>query len=396
MSNFYDFYRDDIISGYICELLRTTNVPLVDVVQNSLERNYEGFFIEKGNIVENILTGNKIERVLKFPYTPGKPYKGLTFSYESPNTVYTSTLHYFLGRYLRYLRDVYELNLMHLYNCFSNEFISDVVLNDTSYEISSNNSYRVAILPIRLNQTYTIAIECPEDYKILPLIYGPQGILNLSVDNNYPFKTLHKASNFSSPYLYSLDQSFLSMSDSEMRVLKSQIYNNQRYLKLVIQLPRDNTSSITILEGDYVNIPSKSIFSLKTEKPAAPLLEIPTPEINKILLTTPELLSVNDNKYHAFNTKLIEYISNNAITHCDKIENDILRVQEAASDGEGIRWSGFSRTRLSPEFYTKDVWNNNLRYYIYSNSIDSDLIANKHDIDGFITKDVEILTVEER
>ena len=80
----------------------------------------------------------------------------------------------------------------------------------------------------------------------------------------------------------------------------------------------------------------------------------------------------------------------------DNIENDILRIQEAASDGEGIRWSGFSRTRLSPEFYTKDVWNNNLRYYIYSNSIDSDLIANKHDIDGFITKDVEILTVEER
>lgn len=397
MSNFYDFYRDDIISGYICELLRTTNIPLVDTVQNSLNKNYKGFFIERGNVVENIVNNNKIERILKFPYTSGKPYKGLTFNYNSPNTVYTSTLHYFLGRYLRYIRDIYDLNLMHLYNCFSNEFISDVTLNDSNYEVSSNNSYRVVMVPIRLDQVYTIAIECPEDYKILPLIYGPQGILDLKVNNNYPFKTLHKASNFSSPYLYSLDQSLIEgMTVANERELKSQIYNNQRYLKLVIQLPRDNTSSITILEGDYVNIPSKSVFSLKTEQDSAPLLGISTSDINKVLLTTPELLSVNDNKYHAFNIKLIEYISKNAITHCDNIENDILRIQEAASDGEGIRWSGFSRTRLSPEFYTKDVWNNNLRYYIYSNSIGSDLIANKHDIDGFITKDVEILTVEER
>ena len=78
---------------------------------------------------------------------------------------------------------------MPLYNCFSNSFPKQVVLkldideeteeqsisSDTTYELYINpedEKYKVLMLPVKMNQSYTIAIDCKMPYEIFCGFYG--------------------------------------------------------------------------------------------------------------------------------------------------------------------------------------------------------------------------------
>lgn len=51
------------------------------------------------------------------PYIRGKFYKGLTTNFTSNSSLYDSKTHYYLGEYLRMIRDLDDINLMPYYNC---------------------------------------------------------------------------------------------------------------------------------------------------------------------------------------------------------------------------------------------------------------------------------------
>jgi len=44
----------------------------------------------------------------------------------SKSSYYDSDTHYRLGRYLRYIRDVYNINLMPFYNCYNYKSVNNI------------------------------------------------------------------------------------------------------------------------------------------------------------------------------------------------------------------------------------------------------------------------------
>ncbi len=68
-------------------------------------------------------------------YIPGQDYNNLTDNYMSNVNYYSSDVHERLGEYLRFYRDYYNINLMSLYNCFSNRYIDKFSLPITMEQV---------------------------------------------------------------------------------------------------------------------------------------------------------------------------------------------------------------------------------------------------------------------
>ena len=93
--------------------------------------------------------------------------------------VYDSYTHEYLGEYLRFLRDYYNVNLMSLYNCFSDRAATNINLKfSISKRIDSENSeiincefadddlYKLYVVPVKLFKNYTIAIDSAQAVEL--------------------------------------------------------------------------------------------------------------------------------------------------------------------------------------------------------------------------------------
>ena len=81
-------------------------------------------------------------------------------NFLSSSEGYDYKTHEKLGFYLRALRDMYGLNLMPLYNCFSNQPIRNIhISNDKVEKTSKEYPTKVFKVPIRFNTDYTICME---------------------------------------------------------------------------------------------------------------------------------------------------------------------------------------------------------------------------------------------
>lgn len=81
-------------------------------------------------------------------------------NFLSSSEGYDYKTHEKLGSYLRALRDMYGLNLMPLYNCFSNQPIRNIHITPEKVEKTSKEyPTKVFKVPIRFNTDYTICME---------------------------------------------------------------------------------------------------------------------------------------------------------------------------------------------------------------------------------------------
>lgn len=81
-------------------------------------------------------------------------------NFLSSSEGYDYKTHEHLGHYLRSLRDMYSLNLMPLYNCFSNQLLRNIhISNDKIEKTSKDFSTKVYKIPIRFNTDYTVCID---------------------------------------------------------------------------------------------------------------------------------------------------------------------------------------------------------------------------------------------
>ena len=60
------------------------------------------------------------------PYVQGEYYPGVSSNYESNSALYDSNTHYYLGNYLRMLRDINNIDLMQYYNCYSGDMSDSI------------------------------------------------------------------------------------------------------------------------------------------------------------------------------------------------------------------------------------------------------------------------------
>ena len=302
------------------------------------------------------------------------------FTFKSNCSYYDSETHRHLGDYLRYLRYHEGLNLMSYYNCYSNEYTDRVRLvhQKPFYELKNDSDYKVVSIPIKFNRTYTIAIDCFTEVQMRCIIQSPYGMILNGVaaqgSRDYGYLSDHE-------HLLSSYRSFPMMDFTQPITYKisttdPNIYTQEKYLKLLIQLPATNNSSIVVLEDleQHPNVIECDENSV----------------IHKKITNSPlSLLLFDNNKSYAFSDRLIEYLTDNIIHSNDIIYKNIERVQKA-----------LDKRKKGDNFdpYHKKISDNSVCFGVWDEGITQSLIdlINEYsekellvDMDTNVNKDIE-------
>ena len=156
---------------------------------------------------------------------------------------------------------------MPLYNCFSNRVCPRLLLKfkpnpaNSDYEAifdTDDSNYKIYMIPVKLFQKYTIAIDCDSDIEMCCGLFGkyqettnkvyPEGQLDPFTELAQHTYACFGNTQFKRPELYT---KLLNLTDFLSTTHESELAQKEGDLKLFIKLPIKNRSSITILEGDY-------------------------------------------------------------------------------------------------------------------------------------------------
>ena len=128
------FYIDNLTTKFIKYLVANTSLPIsrtwkpgTYVLENQIYVTPTQVIRAKHTGSFTTLDSKNFELLYKYAF--GEPYKGLTSNYVSNIKGYDSKTHAVLGNYLRALRDLKNIDLMHLYNCVNNEYLKGVSFN---------------------------------------------------------------------------------------------------------------------------------------------------------------------------------------------------------------------------------------------------------------------------
>ena len=420
------FNTSDLFTGYLKQLLHDFNLPkikfytkkhreyfnkhneesaeILSTSQNT-ELNVRHFpYLKDGQIQEYINNkwyniSTKVAAAPKF-YTYGQKILNYTKNLKINSNVYDSYTHEYLGDYLRFQRDYYDLNLMSLYNCFSNRACDKLNLkwylnNNTEVVFNTDDTnYKIYMLPVKLFQTYTIAIDSSQPIELCCGIYGDYQDTREKF-NSIPQYTYKKISHsvFSQPFIFDLldytdDGRVNTLIESLTENDKIELAQNECDLKLFIKVPVNNTSTIVVLEGNYIGWNDRSetwiernnkkYFEVKSNKSVLNLDFINND--TKLNLISPlQLLQFNTNEQHPFADRLIEYLIGNVISNTEEeIYDNVRRAQKALYDNKNymIRVPGAWDYEMNKLFYE----------YMTSRNLD---FETDHDLLGYVDKDVE-------
>lgn len=423
---FQRFNDNNIESKLIKSLISTVYIPSVQIWKpgKSVVKGYT--YITKDYIVKCIkssdqstptsaLDSNYFDMVK--PYVFGQFYPGLTTNFVSNVSYYDSLTHFYLGRYLRMVRDLYGMDLMPYYNCWCGEFSDNIRIGNLVSDSNSSwyigeftetfdkkdDGMRLLLVPIKPNQKYTIYMNCSNRIKLSHLYYSNNKILG-SVANR--FSQIEYCS-FNQPYVYQSP----NVDSTEIKY--------EEYLTLAIQLPESAATHVLVLEGDYSKNKLCSYSSGNTRvvnkiqrvdkfyddeylvDANGIVQEIKGDGDGDGLIGTARHLyasqSVDDyckvvssltrtvsNASYAFNSRLLEYLLWNVVSPQDTISKNVQRTQEYVGSYEHLKQNG---SQYSGGI--KGVWDDNLRLYLYKLVTENKKDFKSVDISGYVDKDVE-------
>ena len=411
------FDSDHIIVGYIKQLLKSFNLPVYKVYTREHAQYAEAHDGHEISAVREsagsigYIKGNVIQKYIKYKNKDGSTgwhwvRTGKTYCYDQydpnytinlpiTNNIYDSATHEYLGKYLRFQRDYNGINLMPLYNCFSNSLVHKLTYNiqvqDSTVSVfdADDTKYKIYSIPVKLFQNYTIALDCPSSVELCCGIYGAYQNIEDSL-LKLPTKTYQKynSSIFGQPQLYKKLFELSITDDEEDLELLRYVTLHEEDLRLFIKLPANNTSTIIVLEGDYLNWNDKFIGQGMTatnvrklihgnnvdfldtniknnrsiinfeqdESPSHPTLS------NRITkyISALQLLLLNTQQQYPFADKLIEYLTDNVITPLDDIPDNIRRLQTICAENDN-------------KVEINGVWTEELRAILY------DFLTSKHE-----------------
>ena len=342
---YYKFNETNNMTGYIKEMLKDFNLPIYKVYRED-KPIYDGrFYIKDHGIYRGVGSGESasLKRVNSFMYNQRQI--NMTTKLLINSSVYDSYTHNYLGNYLRFVRDYKGINLMPLYNCFSNEVPTELYtsakIND-NYILdinTANNNYVYYVVPVKFNEEYTIAIDSPVPYELTCLIYTGADINDISYEIMSKTYMSVGGSTFDKPFIYSTD------------IDASKYWSFEKNLRLLIKLPSVVKSTITILEGNYLNssqvCQNSYVGEVKLNEEFGSKLDIQPQKLS--------LLRINDKVSYPFADRLVEYLIRNAITPDEKLQYNIGRLQEAI----------YRKNKFKGKY---DIWDTDLRLAIYKES----------------------------
>ena len=320
--------------NFIQNLLRSKNVPMVPIL-----RDPEGLFDGKG-IPEDFSYIHDgyfyLGKDQKEKYDFGKKYPNLTNNYIPTESYYSSELHEYLGEYLRAYRDTYKVDLMGLYNCFSNRLVSKVSLPmvvraDTSsseekkttsfttwYEFKDpNDNYKITCFPIKFNMEYKIKVygAIKGNIVLQPIFYHKGDYLKLSyIQNELGKPIVFKSETFVYTNNLTYELNLNNIADkiangyekNEDTEFKKYLIDNEKYLYLFVQIPQSQNLQISVIEeAEYFQVTNNTLLNLENTTYNVP-----------------------------FSDRLLEFLTDNVITPYDPIKQNITRIQTILLSGD--------------------------------------------------------------
>ena len=382
---FQEFNTDTIESRFIKNLIYNTPLPIYRSVQRGDWITNTCSYIYKRNVIRctksGVFKGSSSSRasydtVSDFNF--GRYYPTFTERYSSHNNYYDYKTHEMLGTYLRCYRDLYGVDLMPFYNCFSGHYTNAFYIRDGKIVTGVSSLYKVALIPIKFNTEYTICVDCNDETTFAPLVLNNEipivTVYNGSLEDLSKYVTPQARTisglSFKFPFKYRVD--ITQFADA----LQIPLQRNEKHLYLAVQLPASNNSSILVQEGDYTKLETNKIIDPEVISAMSDKL------INNIYLSPLSLMYFNDGNSYAFSDRLIEYLLLNAVTSQETIDNN-------------IKLFDFWDDLYNSSDY--GVWHDGIRYHAYDyykNNYEKDLRLRFIDINGFIDKDVERLLLK--
>lgn len=393
------FNDNNIYVGYIKQLLKDFNLPNCQVYKeefkdfyNDDENNIHIHYIKDNAIYLN----NKVVSTYKF----NDKIFNITNNLHNTSMIYDSKTHKYLGEYLRFIRDYTGLDLMQMYNCFTNESPVNLHLNQDAktglYEFDSDDdNYQLFILPIKFNKVYTIGLDCSSYVSMRACNYEYKDMVN----SNFNYDTQYASgTRFNHPFIY-----------ESPKVTSAKQLSEEDTLKLVIKIPTNCRSSIVVLEGDYrrgcdLFLDSKNqkqvLASTVQTANDNPLLKYIFKSADRDLsgeinyyISKPQLLYLNTQTCYLLADRLCEYLSRNTIDSNEEIDENIRLVQKAIHKKEFTNKFN-DGVQYEPDYY--GIWDDDIRDCLYnfifksSNTFNREKILNNNfDMLGYFDKDVE-------
>lgn len=396
MIKFNDYH---ILTGEIKELLTTFNLP-----------KYRG--------------GKWLK--VDSNYHWGKYIRNYTRRLKINTNSYDSYTHEYLGWYLRFLRDYKKIDLLPLYNCYSDNECDNLELTEVDFD-SYDSNFKIYSLPIMLGKQYTIALDSSLPIEICCAIYDKyQNDEQFSIPSASYKK--YSAMYFHSPELYDTNMIYEKLcsrisgltenaTEEAKEKIKSQLNTYEADIRMFIKIPANNSSSIVILEGDYRKW-NDTLMRTKTQETAAGNFASVWETVSNHVVTnfendmrmidggwenlmdiaclkfkpiTPlQLLRINSGVSYPFADRLIEYLTGNAITNDDELQDNVERIQQTLSFAD---WTDLAQHEVltSPEFKQPGLWDDRIRPILYDymqRDVDNGNDRN-HDILGYVDKDIE-------
>lgn len=395
---------NEVFVGYIKQLLKDFNLPTCIIgEENAITEKH---FIDKASIYFRTTKEDEIINKRIYSYDYGKKYLNLTSNFEINNLIYDRDTHRYLGKYLRFLRDYSDLNLMSMYNCFDGEtFTGDIQIKKEDVLVTqfvNNNMYSVYQVPISI-QNLSIKIFNSADVEMCLYINSDEYYANTQQEKIYYRDEVIKKTYQKNKAVSIINYNLKNMVDSDTNN-KDFILRNIGKAYLIVKVPKTLENSIVILEGNnFVD----SVYEISIKQPNTKFTKkalagetIKDSEkyfnndtiikgIIQRLTIFPQLFSAeNATSNYLLGDRLVEYLTGNVITPLSE-HYDIKRLHETIKE------------KLLNSSDHDFIYKNDTSYSVWTDSDSKNIINlinnnfnklnNFYDILGYVDKDVEKL-----
>lgn len=257
-------------------------------------------------------------------FTPYKKMPGVTSNFISHSGIYGAEVHTQLGKYVRWYKSYYGIDLMPLYNCFTNTDTTYFHLTSTGIVDGNNPDVTTWVVPALLNKTYQIYINSLDNVLVKGVFMNDLGRVK-SKDNEDTYLDLQlnddmlliPGSTYSRPITY---KTFTS----DNKILA---YNN--YFYIVLQVPKRHSGSIVVMESDKPTTATEVITSREVyvERQDKDWVDVEYDRFNPRVKSSLTVISTKQSI--PYSDRLIEYLLTNVIDSKEDISQNIERLQNA-------------------------------------------------------------------
>lgn len=379
------FNDSTIYVGYIKQLLHSFNLPQCKVYNEKDSYSVGDSYI-RGNSLYIIDKDGKEKRTGN--YILGDYIENITKTLDLKNAEYDNHTHNYLGEYLRFIRDYTGLDMMSMYNCFGYQIPKNI---DISFKIASSDKeidvksnaldYTLYIVNVRYDKEYTIAIDCQTQIEMFCGFYDSGNYIESEIydENELESLTYFKSSGnrFKYPFKY-----------SKLMNIDKKDFQHEKFLRLFIKIPVGCSSSVVVLEGDYLK-DTEMYIKGDTQVLSNSLRKYDYKGKtygNYDYVSKRQLLDLNTKGKFLLADRLVEYLSDQVITQNDAVINNVKKLQLKLKE---LFKKGLNEEPFRPfEYY--GIWDNRMREAIYEFICKNNLQSKYKDLLYYCDKDVEI------